>query len=231
MRRAHQMDQRVRRPDRGNPPGRIECVAHHGLRPGRQLRLRSGPDQRPHGVAPGDEFPDRAVGPDNRCRRSRTRAVSPSAVSSLYRHYGRRTRLDCAETARLRQRRLGADVGRRRDGAAAARGAAARPATRRPGCCTSPCRARVPSRRAKWWRMTPSFFAPERLDRPLRREVEVVGAQADDPAAERVERVAEQQQLARGVDVAALPALARTRCSRSPPDRSPPRCRDTGSCR
>src|SRR2546421_12809971 len=47
----------------------------------------------------------------------------------------------------------------------------------------------------------------ERFDRALRVEVEVVRAQADHLAVERVERVAEQQQLARGVDVALLPAL------------------------
>ena len=40
-----------------------------------------------------------------------------------------------------------------------------------------------------------------RFDRLLRSEVEVVGAQSDHRAAERVERVLEQQQLARRVDV------------------------------
>src|SRR5438270_7761684 len=42
------------------------------------------------------------------------------------------------------------------------------------------------------------------FDRALRPEVEPVGAKADDLAAERVERVLEQQELARGVDVRAL---------------------------
>src|SRR2546427_9769281 len=47
----------------------------------------------------------------------------------------------------------------------------------------------------------------ERFDRALRVEVEVVRAQADHLAVECGERVAEQQQLARGVAVALLPAL------------------------
>src|SRR5689334_3510007 len=47
----------------------------------------------------------------------------------------------------------------------------------------------------------------ERFDGALRPEVEVVGAQADDGAAESFERVLEQDQLARRVDVRALAAL------------------------
>src|SRR4051794_25348407 len=46
----------------------------------------------------------------------------------------------------------------------------------------------------------------ERLDCALRSEVEVVGAQADHLAAELLEAVGEEEQLARGVDVAALVA-------------------------
>ena len=42
----------------------------------------------------------------------------------------------------------------------------------------------------------------QRLDRALRCEVEVVGAQADHLAADGLERVLEQEQLAGGVDVA-----------------------------
>src|ERR1043166_5934996 len=44
------------------------------------------------------------------------------------------------------------------------------------------------------------------FDRALGREIEVVGAEAHHLAAERLERVLEEQQLARGVDVAALPS-------------------------
>src|SRR6185436_11746577 len=51
------------------------------------------------------------------------------------------------------------------------------------------------------------FLRAERLDRALRREVELVGAKADDLAAELLEGMREQQQLAARVDVAALPAL------------------------
>src|SRR6478752_2810931 len=47
----------------------------------------------------------------------------------------------------------------------------------------------------------------ERLDRLLRAEVEVVGAQAHHLAAELLEGVGEEQQLARGVDVRPLAAL------------------------
>ena len=46
----------------------------------------------------------------------------------------------------------------------------------------------------------------ERLDRPLRGEVEVVRAQAHHLAAEGIERVSQQEPLARGVDVGPLPA-------------------------
>src|SRR5690606_23411031 len=44
------------------------------------------------------------------------------------------------------------------------------------------------------------------LDRALRSEIEVVGAQADDFASQVLERMLEQQQLARRVHVRALPA-------------------------
>src|SRR5690242_1819162 len=47
-------------------------------------------------------------------------------------------------------------------------------------------------------------FPPDRLDGALRAEVEVVRAQPDDPAPEGLERVAEQEQLARRVELAAL---------------------------
>src|SRR5215475_8734800 len=46
------------------------------------------------------------------------------------------------------------------------------------------------------------------LDRPLRDDVQVVRAQSDHLAPERIEGVPEQQQLTTGVDVAALPALS-----------------------
>ena len=52
------------------------------------------------------------------------------------------------------------------------------------------------------------LFRAEPLDGTLRREVEVVGAQRDHLAAEGLERVMEQQQLAGGVDVCSLPAPA-----------------------
>ena len=45
----------------------------------------------------------------------------------------------------------------------------------------------------------------EGRDRSLRGEVEVVGAKADNSAAQRIEGMAEQETLARGVDMAALP--------------------------
>src|SRR3954467_1343916 len=47
----------------------------------------------------------------------------------------------------------------------------------------------------------------ERFDRLLRSEVEVVGAKAHDLAAEMVESVREEEQLADRVDVTLLPAL------------------------
>src|SRR5688572_22513494 len=47
----------------------------------------------------------------------------------------------------------------------------------------------------------------QRLDRLLRAEIEVVGAQADHLAADGLKTVAEQQQLAGGIDVRALAAL------------------------
>jgi hypothetical protein len=46
------------------------------------------------------------------------------------------------------------------------------------------------------------------LNGSLRGQVEIVGAQTNHLAPKRVERVTEQQQLAAGVDVAALPAPA-----------------------
>src|SRR5215510_631384 len=52
------------------------------------------------------------------------------------------------------------------------------------------------------------LLRPQRVDRPLRREVEVVGAQAHHLAPERVEGMPEEEQLAAGVDVAALPVLS-----------------------
>src|SRR5467141_1504977 len=47
----------------------------------------------------------------------------------------------------------------------------------------------------------------QRFDRALRRQIEIVGAQAHDLAAQFLEGVREKQQLASGIDVAALPAL------------------------
>src|SRR5437879_10959032 len=47
----------------------------------------------------------------------------------------------------------------------------------------------------------------QRFDRPLRGQIEIVGAQAHDLAAQFLEGVREKQQLASGIDVAALPAL------------------------
>ena len=46
----------------------------------------------------------------------------------------------------------------------------------------------------------------EGFDSPLRAEVEVVRPQADDLASKRLERVRHEQELRRGVDVAAMPA-------------------------
>src|SRR5262245_59072105 len=46
------------------------------------------------------------------------------------------------------------------------------------------------------------------LDRTLRGEVEIIGAQTDHLATKRFESVAKQQQLATGIDMAALPALS-----------------------
>src|SRR5574341_65635 len=51
------------------------------------------------------------------------------------------------------------------------------------------------------------LLGPQRLNGSLRSEVEIVGAQPDYLTPQRVERVTEQQQLAGGVDVTALPAL------------------------
>src|ERR1041384_2066726 len=47
----------------------------------------------------------------------------------------------------------------------------------------------------------------ERLDRALRREVEIVGAQPHHPAFQRFESMGKKQKLARGVDMASLNAL------------------------
>ena len=52
------------------------------------------------------------------------------------------------------------------------------------------------------------FLGAQPFDRPLRAEIEVVGPQADDLAAERIEGVRQEQQLARPVDGSALPAVA-----------------------
>ena len=51
------------------------------------------------------------------------------------------------------------------------------------------------------------LLGAQRLNGPLRGQVEIVGAQADHLAPERVERVTEQQQLAAGVNVTPLPPL------------------------
>src|SRR5689334_365952 len=51
------------------------------------------------------------------------------------------------------------------------------------------------------------FFRAERLDRALRAEIEVVGAQADHAAVELLEAIAKQKQLARVVDGRPLAAL------------------------
>src|SRR6185436_20049099 len=51
------------------------------------------------------------------------------------------------------------------------------------------------------------LLCAERLDGTLGAEVEVVGAQTDDFAFQRLESMGKQQKLARGVDVAALKAL------------------------
>ncbi len=51
------------------------------------------------------------------------------------------------------------------------------------------------------------LLGAESFDRALRAEIEVVGPETDDLAAERVEGVAEQEQLAGGVDVGALATL------------------------
>ena len=53
----------------------------------------------------------------------------------------------------------------------------------------------------------PVTLSAERLDGSLRGEVEFVGAEADDLAAEGLERVGHQQELTTGVYVAALPTL------------------------
>src|SRR2546426_8129773 len=53
----------------------------------------------------------------------------------------------------------------------------------------------------------PVLLRSQRFDRALRGQVEIVGAQAHDLAAQRLEGVREKQQLAGGIDVAALPAL------------------------
>src|SRR5205085_8473843 len=51
------------------------------------------------------------------------------------------------------------------------------------------------------------LLCPQRRDGALRSEVEVIGAQSDDLARELLERMTEEQQLARRVDMAFLPAL------------------------
>src|SRR6185369_421948 len=52
------------------------------------------------------------------------------------------------------------------------------------------------------------LLGPERLDRALRGEIEIVGAQAHDPAADFFKSMRKKQELASRVDVAALEALA-----------------------
>src|SRR5712691_11974003 len=54
----------------------------------------------------------------------------------------------------------------------------------------------------------PVLLGAERFDGALRPKIEIVGPQADHFAGERVERMAQQQQLAGGVDVRALAAAA-----------------------
>src|SRR3954471_3289480 len=51
------------------------------------------------------------------------------------------------------------------------------------------------------------LLRPERLDRALRSEVEIVGAQPHHPAFQRFESMGQEQKLARGVDMASLRAL------------------------
>src|SRR5260221_78251 len=51
------------------------------------------------------------------------------------------------------------------------------------------------------------LLGAEGFDRALRAEIEIIGPEADDLAAERVEGVAEEEQLAGGVDVGALATL------------------------
>ena len=51
------------------------------------------------------------------------------------------------------------------------------------------------------------LLGAKRLDRPLRSEIEVVGAETDDLASQGVERVTEEEQFAGGVHVGALNAL------------------------
>src|SRR5437660_214380 len=53
----------------------------------------------------------------------------------------------------------------------------------------------------------PVLLRSQRFDRALRGQVEIVGAQAHDLAAQCLEGVCEKQQLAGAIDVAALPAL------------------------
>ena len=65
----------------------------------------------------------------------------------------------------------------------------------------------VPSLRMVWCRSTPSFFAPSASIARWDAEVEIVGAQADHLASERVERVPQQEQLASGIDMRPLRAL------------------------
>ena len=88
------------------------------------------------------------------------------------------------------RRLLGAHATRRsRAASAGPRGDAGRRATRRRGCCTSPMSRTVPSRRARVVAEHAVLLRAQRLDGALRAKVEVVGAQADDLAAERLERV------------------------------------------
>src|SRR6267378_7856016 len=53
----------------------------------------------------------------------------------------------------------------------------------------------------------PVLLRAQRFDRALRGQIEIVGAQAHDPASQRLERMSEKQQLAGRVHVRALAAL------------------------
>ena len=73
------------------------------------------------------------------------------------------------------------------------------------------------------------LLRPEALDRALGAEVEIVGAQADHLAPERVEGVSEEEQLARRVDVGALAAGGVPGVADLDPIDGRGRCRGSGS--